>query len=93
MMVSKPSGTARVICGLEDHLSIVTTNTNVEKAFKECKETLDLVAKKLNFVKHPKYGYLSVWPSNCGSGIRISCNLGKVKEFTINYYHLFSNSM
>ncbi|GIK32158.1 MAG: hypothetical protein HND43_04020 [Armatimonadetes bacterium] len=63
-----------VMVNEEDHLRIqsLSPGWSLRKSRKAASETLDALARDLEFAESPRFGYLSASPYNCGSGIRLS---------------------
>lgn len=58
----------------EDHIRIQTMSggMNLEKAFSTANEIDDAINKKFSYAYHERLGYLTTFPTNVGTGLRVS---------------------
>lgn len=67
--------TVSIMVNEEDHIRIqaIVGGMNLETAYEEANKIDDIVYEKLGFAFDEKYGYLTVCPTNVGTGMRASC--------------------
>ncbi|MDX2198404.1 MAG: protein arginine kinase [Phycisphaerae bacterium] len=68
---------AAVMINEEDHLrlQVFRSGLQLDAAWEQINRLDDLLAEKVSFAFHPKYGYLTACPTNVGTGIRVSVML------------------
>ena len=74
----------------EDHVRIISIEkgANIKQVYARLVKGIKLLEKKLDFVRHDKFGYLTFCPTNIGTGLRASVHVklpkiaasGRLKE-------------
>ncbi len=69
--------TIAVMVNEEDHLRIqvLRCGLQLQDAYSEINRIDDKLEERLDFAFHPRYGYLTVCPTNVGTGMRVSVML------------------
>ncbi len=67
--------TVSIMINEEDHVRIqaIVGGIDIEQAYEEADRIDDIAYEKLHFAYDEKYGYLTVCPTNAGTGMRASC--------------------
>jgi protein-arginine kinase len=73
----------------EDHLTITSrqNDANLKQVYERIIKTLEILEKKLDFVKHDKLGYLTCCPTNVGSGLKIKIEINVPKIADLGKLH------
>ncbi|MCI8514304.1 MAG: ATP--guanido phosphotransferase [Lachnospiraceae bacterium] len=60
--------------GGDDHIRIqcMSTDVNLDQLWNECRRMDDRVNSRFPYAFHEKYGYLTAFPTNMGTGLRVS---------------------
>lgn len=69
--------TLSVMINEEDHLRIqgFSSGNDIKGAYEKAKNAEKMIEEKLGYATHDKFGYLTVCPTNTGSGMRVSVML------------------
>ena len=61
----------------EDHVRIISIEkgANLKQVYTRLVQGIKLLEKKLQFVRHEKFGYLTFCPTNIGTGLRASVHV------------------
>lgn len=73
VVVSKDQGTA-IMVNEEDHMRMhmIRGGMQLSELWDELDELDDLIESQVDYIFHPRYGYLTACPTNVGTGIRVS---------------------
>lgn len=75
-----------------EHITIISSNKNINKAYKNVKEISDILQNKINLSYSDEFGYLMSDLTNIGSGLKLICEidltcvktLGKIEQVAQN---------
>ncbi len=58
----------------DDHIRIqcISTDVNLDRIWTSCDQMDDYINRRFTYAYHEKYGYLTAFPTNMGTGLRVS---------------------
>lgn len=77
LALTVPDERLAVMVNEEDHLrmQVIRSGLAVSQAYQQIERVDDAIEALADYAYHPRFGYLTACPTNCGTGIRVSVML------------------
>jgi protein arginine kinase len=77
LALTVPDERLAVMVNEEDHLrmQVIRSGLAATQAYQQIERVDDAIERLVDYAYHPRFGYLTACPTNCGTGIRVSVML------------------